>query len=100
MKIVFYVLSLGFAILGMFLVVVQWIGFWFGHIKKRKVGSLMPFFPGIIVAVAFILFPNNTVKKFFWIGFVIDWTYIAGLYLLWKNYRSKKQEISKQDTKK
>lgn len=86
------ILSLIFGLLGIYLIMRNWIGFWLGYIKKKYVGSWVPLVAAVFLAIGCLLSPNNTVKKFFWVGFLIDWCSLPGiLYTLWKIYQDKRK---------
>lgn len=97
MKMLFYILSIFFLIIGMYLVILNWILFWKSYVKKQHTGSWVPLIAGVLVMIGFILYPENNVKKFCWIGLLIDPAGIPGiLYTIWQIHKYKhKINISK-----
>lgn len=97
MKMLFYILSIFFLIIGMYLVILNWIFFWKSYVKKQYMGSWVPLIAGLLVMIGFILYPENNVKKFCWIGLLIDPASIPGiLYTIWQIHKYKhKINISK-----
>lgn len=92
MKILWYFLSTFFFIIGMYAVITNWIGCWKSCVKKQHVGSMVPLVAGIFVMIAFLLYTQNDVKIFCWIGLLIDPASIPGIsYTLWRIYKDKHQ---------
>lgn len=90
MKILLYILSISFFLIGMYAVILNWRGFWISYVKKQYAGSWVPLIAGILVMIGFILYPQNDVKKFCWIGLLIDWGSIPGiLYTIWQIHKDK-----------
>lgn len=84
----FYILSISFFLLGMYIVTINWIGFWLSYKKNIYTGSWIPLLAGILVMTALLFFPNNNVKKFCWIGLFIDWGSVPGIvYTLWRIHK-------------
>lgn len=90
MKIFLYVLSILFLLIGMYLVISSWYFVWISYVKKQYVGSLVPLAAGVLVMIGLILYPQNDVKKFCWIGLLIDPGGIPGiLYTVWQIHKDK-----------
>lgn len=90
MKTLFYILSISFLIMGTYAVILNWIAFWKSQVKKQHTGSWVPLIAGLLVMIGFILYPENNVKKFCWIGLLIDPASIPGiLYTIWQIYKYK-----------
>lgn len=103
MKTLFYILSIFFLIIGMYLVILNWIFFWKSYVKKQYMGSWVPLIAGVLVMIGFILYPENNVKKFCWIGLLIDPASIPGIlyiiFALWYTHKNKhKMNLSKTFT--
>ncbi len=90
MRNLLYVLSSFFFLIGMYAVITNWWGFWSSCVKKQKVGSCVPLIAGILVMTAFLLYPQNDVKKLWWVGLLIDPCSVPGiLYTVWQMYKKK-----------
>lgn len=74
----------------MYLVISSWYFVWLSYVKKQYVGSLVPLVAGVLVMIGLILYPQNDVKKFCWIGLLIDPGGIPGiLYTVWRIHKDK-----------
>ncbi len=90
MKILLYILSIFFLLLGVYGIICNWIGFWLAYVKKQHIGSFAPLVAGVLVMVGLLLFPNNDVRKLCWIGFLIDWGSIPGIFCsVWRIHKDK-----------
>ena len=90
MGILLYVFSSFFFLVGMYAVIMNWRGLWSSCVKKQKVGSCVPLIAGALVMIAFLLYPQNDIKKFCWIGLLIDPCSVPGiLYTVWQVCKEK-----------
>ena len=55
-----YVLSIVLGAIGAYLIILNWGAFYVTYVKKEGFCSWIPLVPGIIAALAFVLFPNNS----------------------------------------
>ncbi len=73
-----YILSIVLGAIGLYLIILNWGSFYITYVKKERFCSWIPLIPGIIAALAFVLFPNNSFIYLFWICFLLDWGCIPG----------------------
>jgi hypothetical protein len=71
----FIVVSIIYAVLGLFLVVMN-ICIVMHNRRGGKYSSTAPFFGGFLLATAILAQPIVILKYFFWVAFIIDFTWI------------------------
>jgi hypothetical protein len=67
-----YLISIVFGILGLWVFVMNWCIFFYCLFTKKHV-SWLPLIAGIFLSIAWIAWPENPYRWYFWIAFIVDW---------------------------
>lgn len=79
MAVVQYLLGILLGSAGVWVICVNWRIFWTCHVRKRHSPSWLPILGGLLVGIAFVIWPKNPVRWLAWVAFVLDWGSVPGI---------------------
>ena len=82
-----WILATALGLVSLWLIILNWRGFWQRHVRKRAdASSWIPLLAGVLGSVALFMSPVRIMNLWWWIPLVIDWGSLPGIiYAIWWN---------------